>query len=217
MMVSFLFLYCMGSGGGGTWLLVFSDRGLLPEVEPTSDELHFTLSHERNCIIFNLSLSLCVMYYFFSPPPPTHPPPPQHPSTRLLLPPPSSLPLPLSLSIFSALTSSQSALTRRSRKITSPLFRFSSALPLPRKSNIAWKTHRDRSQREEQKKKKKKTETLQTDREKKRRWKQTGRTAAEGGNEGKNMTLKRWKIWGEMIQEWKVINKKTFLFKIKLL
>lgn len=56
------------------------------------------------------------------------------------------LPPPLSLFI-SVLTSSQSALTRRSRKITSPLFKFSSALLLPRKSNIAWDTHRKKKPR----------------------------------------------------------------------
>lgn len=50
----------------------------------------------------------------------------------------------LSLSVR---TSSQSALTRRSRKITSPLFRFNSALPLPRKSNIAWKKKKKRQTR----------------------------------------------------------------------
>lgn len=65
-------------------------------------------------------------------------PPPSLPDSLF----PSPLPLPLSLFII-ILTSSQSALTRRSRKITSPLFRFSSALPLPRKSNIAWDTRSD--------------------------------------------------------------------------
>ena len=62
---------------------------------------------------------------------------PPSPSLSLSLSPLTPSPS-LSLSL---LTSSQSALTRCSRKITSPLFRFNSALPLPRKSNIAWDTH----------------------------------------------------------------------------
>lgn len=97
--------------------------------------LHCSSLHQRSTL--HLHLLLLQLFCFTPPSFCLHPPPPPLRQPPLI---PFHFPLPFSLSV---LTSSQSALTRRSRKITSPLFRFNSALPFPRKSNIAWDAQKE--------------------------------------------------------------------------
>ena len=129
--------------------VAFNSFGTFINIETLSPSLHHSFLIHPFSTNTNASFTLYIFSFSSPTPPPLHLPCPSRYSTASALsffPPLLPLPYPLppsllpSLSI-SILTSSQSALTRCSRKITSPCFRFNSSLALPRKSNITWNTH----------------------------------------------------------------------------